>query len=151
MPTNVTNWLLRRGAGALFNLQRTPMVAGTDGITSNPKKTQANNNFSHTNQYLTNWPTKSVYKISGSQGLTMNVLELETTYTIWTAAAILTDLDPDQFLLTILSEAYGATASTLAPVIWPLDFGGSDLTLYTTAEYVANEHYTQDKDGDGVV
>ena len=153
MPTNVDNWLTRRGAGALLNLQRTPFVVGADAITANPKKAQANKNFSHTNQYLTNWPTKSVVKISGSPGIEMNALELETRRTIkygdWTAVYY---EETDQLYIDIASAASNSATdfSIGAPVIWPSYFNGSDYSLYNTAEWIANVKYQLDKDSDGI-
>lgn len=151
MPTNVTNWLLRRGAGALFNLQRTPYVAGTDAITANPKKTQANQVHDHTRQYLTNWPASSVFKISGA-GLTINGLELDTRFTYKTGGANPYHHDnTDQLWLdiAITVQNSGTQLTSGAPVIWPTYFGGSDYSLYNTAEWFVNVAYQEDKDGDG--
>lgn len=153
MPTNVTNWLLRRGAGALFNLQRTPYVSGTDAITANPKKSQTSQIHDHTRQYLTNWPAKSVVKIKGS-GLTINALELETRHTYKEGYANPQHYEnTDQLWMDIATTVQnsGTQLPSGAPVIWPTYFGGSDWSLYDSAEWFVNVKYQQDKDGDGIV
>jgi len=79
---NVTNWLLRRSAGVLFDLQKTPYDKAVNGIEANPKKTPDTNIVSWSREFYTNWPADTVFKISGApSGAVINKLELETTST----------------------------------------------------------------------
>jgi len=156
MPTSVSNWLLRSGAGGLLNLQRTPMVAGTDSISANPKKAQGNNIYSHTRQLLPGWPENAVVKIKGTTGISMNALELETTISKKTIGFFTPEYAPndngDVICPAIISIAVSntLTGGGTFPVIWPYFFGGSDYTIYDSADFVYNDKYYADLDGDGI-
>lgn len=125
------NWLAYRGAGALFDLQRTPYNTEVDLITSNPKKTRSNKLFSHTRQYLTNWPEKTVHKIKGAT-LSVNKLELETT--TYQKLAPFTTFSDDEWSDFCSSLVSGG----MTPVNFE-DAWGGDGKLYATADFAANE------------
>ena len=60
--TYPANILARRGALALFGLQATPMVPGTNLSTSNPQKANGNIIDQHTRTLYPDWPEGSVVK-----------------------------------------------------------------------------------------
>jgi hypothetical protein len=125
---NVTNWLLRRSAGALFNLQKTPYDKTVNGIDANPKKTQNSATVSHSREFLTNWPADTVFKISASS-LAMNKLELETTSTSRSVSPVCADV-------TALYEIYlnAEVSAIYQSAMW----SGGNEQAYVTMETAFN-------------
>ena len=136
---NVTNWLLRRSAGALFNLQKTPYDKTVNGIDANPKKVQTGDTVSWSREFLTNWPADTVFKISASS-LAMNKLELETTST-WKRVNPITSGYIEFFWQEGL---FGGCPAIFDSVNWS---GGNNET-YASVSTVAN-NYTPTTDANG--
>ena len=136
---NVTNWLLRRSAGALFNLQKTPYDKTVNGIDANPKKTQNSATVSYSREFLTNWPADTVFKISASS-LAMNKLELETTSTFSEVKAETADLLP------IWEISYSATGAS--PIFDSIKWTGGTNEAYDSVD-IATNIYTPFINDDG--
>jgi len=138
---NVTNWLLRRSAGSLFNLQKTPYDKTVNTIDANPKKVQTGDTVTHSREFLTNWPADTVFKISASS-LAMNKLELETTSTWSQASALTTDYLP------IWDALY--TASGANPIFDSVNWTGGTNEAYDSVDVVTNT-YTPYEVSPGVI
>ena len=138
---DVTNWLLRRSAGALFNLQKTPYDKAVNGIEANPKKTQNSATVSWSREFLTNWPEDTVFKISG--GSAINKLELETTSTFNSVTAEVENL------VDLWDGAYFALGAP--PIFDSVNWTGGTNEAYDSVDVVWNFYSPFYKDPPGVM
>lgn len=141
------NWLGRRTAGGLLDLQRTPLNPEIEPSGANPAKPRGNLNFGHTRKFLPDWPEKTVYKIrvkptDGSlANPTVNMLELEVTVTRKDA------------LLTANAniDTMGAGLNSNDAVFSSYEWENGDDETYASANFAVNIPYQEDTNGDGIM
>lgn len=148
---NVTNWQAQlRTAGALMNLQATPMVPASTSIDANPKKAQGNVVSSNDRAFLPQWPTKSVYRIREQSSVVttatplINKLELETT-SIGNNGSV-NGLGASIALIDS-GVAYETGSGFKYDDVWT----GGDNLVYEDVTFYHNEYSPLDLDNDGIL
>lgn len=147
---NVTNWQAQlRTAGALMNLQATPMDPLTTYVSGNPKKSQGNVVSDHDRTFLPQWPNNTVYRIKESPGIVdtdtplINTLELETSSVIKAAGC---NGDTSTFyLMDSLGSAPGTGHQHSG--VW----SGGDGLVYKNVTIYQNLYTPADTNGDGIL
>lgn len=140
---NILNWQAeRRSAGILFDLQRTPYVVGTDGISSNPKKVPDSDISAYNRGLYLNWAPDSVFKINSGSPV-INNLELETSSVVKYGSCA-----GEALSFYIMDSLY----------IWPNTghqhtgvWSGGDGLVYKNVTIYQNQYAPADTNGDGIL